>query len=126
MSYLIVRIFFAFRNKHNLLPKITSEYYLKVFWLIYVHIISCMRKNLCVHVAYTLVTVCAICWALEMGVCHFYYFTVQSHLLCVWQNQSFLYYFSVLQSFELAMQDSHPSLYSIIISYHLCISEPFW
>ena len=29
-----------------------------------------------------------------------------------WERESFLYYFSVLQSFELFMQDSHPSLYS--------------
>ena len=30
---------------------------LKVFWLIYVHVISCMRKPLYLHVACTLVTV---------------------------------------------------------------------
>ena len=43
--------------------------------------------------------------------CHFFlFFTVQSHLLCVGKVRS-PYYFSDLQSFELAMQDSHPSLY---------------
>ena len=31
-----------------------------------------------------------------------------------------------LQSFELAMQDSHPSLYSTKTLYHLNISDPFW
>ena len=31
-----------------------------------------------------------------------------------------------LQSFELAMQDSHPSLYSTKILYHLYISDSFW
>ena len=41
----------------------------------------------------------------------FYCFTVQSHLLCVWGKQGSLYYFSDLQSFELAMQDSDPSFY---------------
>ena len=44
--------------------KKTSEYYLKVFWLIYMHIILCVWKPLCVHVLRTLVTVRAICWAL--------------------------------------------------------------
>ena len=35
----------------------------------------------------------------------FYYFTVQSNVLCVGGGS--LYFFSDLQSFELAMQDSH-------------------
>ena len=39
----------------------------------------------------------------------FYYFTVQSHLLYVLGKQGSLYYFSNLQSFELAIQDCHPS-----------------
>ena len=43
---------------------ITSEYYLKVFWLIYVHVISCMWKPLRVHVVCMLITVCTICRAL--------------------------------------------------------------
>ena len=34
------------------------------FWLIYVHVISCTQKPLCVHVACTLVTMRAICRAL--------------------------------------------------------------
>ena len=41
----------------------------------------------------------------------FYYFTVQSHLLCVGGKQDSLYYFLGHQSFKLAMQNSHPSLY---------------
>ena len=49
----------------------------------------------------------------EMGVATFFItvHSVQSHLLyvCVGKKGS-LYYFSDLQSFELAMQDSHPSL----------------
>ena len=40
----------------------------------------------------------------------FYYFTVQSHFLCVW-GKSLLYCILILQSFELTMQGSHPSLY---------------
>ena len=43
----------------------------------------------------------------------FYYFTVQ--LLC---------YILILQSFELTMQDSHPSVYSTKM-YHLYISDSF-
>ena len=31
-----------------------------------------------------------------------------------------------LWSFELAMQDSHPSLYSTKTMHHLYISDPFW
>ena len=53
----------------------------------------------------------------EMGggrVPFFYYFTVQ--LLC---------YILILQSFELTMQDSHPSLYSIKTLYHSYISDSF-
>ena len=45
---------------------------------------------------------------------------------CVLKKKSFLYYFSVLQSFELAMQDSHPSLYSTDTLCHLYISDPLW
>ena len=40
----------------------------------------------------------------------FYYFTVQSNVLCVGGGEGgggSLYFFSDLQSFELAMQDSH-------------------
>ena len=48
----------------------------------------------------------------EKGGCHyFYYFTAQSHLLCVGGRYVSIYYFSDLQSFELAMHNSHPSLY---------------
>ena len=54
----------------------------------------------------------------------FYYFNVQLHLLCL-RGKSFLYYILVHQSFELTMQDSHPSLFSIKIFYHLYISDPF-
>ena len=45
--------------------------------------------------------------------------------LCVGKVKfSLLLFF--LQSFELAMQDSHPSLYSTKTLYHLYISDPFW
>ena len=37
---------------------------------------------------------------------------------------NFLYYILVFQSFELTMQDSHPSLYSIKTLYHLYIFDP--
>ena len=46
---LLCWILFAFRYKNNSLPKITSEYYLNVFWLIHVHVNSCAWKLLCVH-----------------------------------------------------------------------------
>ena len=47
---------------------------------------------------------------IEMGVAtFFYYFKVQSHLLCVWEKQSFLYYFFYTKTL-----------------YHLYISDPFW
>ena len=36
------------------------------------------------------------------------------------------YYFLVLQSFELAIQDSHPSHYITKTLCHLYISDPFW
>ena len=36
------------------------------------------------------------------------YSSAQSHLLCVRESKVSLYYFSDLQSFELAMQDFHP------------------
>ena len=42
-----------------------------------------------------------------------------------WGEKVFIYYILVLQSFELSMQDSHPSLYSIKTLYHLYISDPF-
>ena len=52
----------------------------------------------------------------------FYYFTaVQSHLLWGGGGSNF----SDLQSFDLAMQDSHPNLYCTKTWYHLYISDPF-
>ena len=39
-------------------------------------------------------------------------------------NPDILYYILVFQSFELTMQDSYPSLFSIKILYHLYISDP--
>ena len=38
------------------------------------------------------------------GLPMFYYFTVQSHLLCVWRKQGSLYYFSDLHYFQLTIQ----------------------
>ena len=61
---LLCRILFTFKHGNNLLPLITSKYYLKVFWLIYKHVILYTQKPLCVHVVCTLVTMCTICWAL--------------------------------------------------------------
>ena len=43
----------------------------RAFWLIHVHVISCTLKPLCVHVAWTLVTVRAICGALDFQNTHF-------------------------------------------------------
>ena len=51
----------------------------------------------------------------------FYYFTVQSNLLCVRGKQGSLYYFLDLQYFELVMQDSRSSLYCTKTRYHLYI-----
>ena len=57
----------------------------------------------------------------------FYYFTVQLHLLCVWcgGGGSKVSLILVLQSFDLTMQGSHPSLY-IKTLYDLHISDLFW
>ena len=58
----------------------------------------------------------------------FCYFTIQLHLLsvCVGGGSKVcFYYILILQSFELAMQDSHPSLYSTKTLYHLYISDSF-
>ena len=52
-SIFLCRVLFAFRHRSNSLPQITSEYSLKVFWLICVQVISCKReplRALCVHV----------------------------------------------------------------------------
>ena len=38
------------------------HYYLKVFWLIYMHLISCMWKPPSVHITCMLVTLHIICW----------------------------------------------------------------
>ena len=58
------------------------------------------------------------------GHCHFfYYFAVQSHLLCVGKVRFPLLLF---EYFELAMQDSHPIHYCTKTWYHLYISDPFW
>ena len=52
----------------------------------------------------------------------FHYLTVKLHLLCV---GGFLYYILILQSFELSIQDSDPSLYSTKTLHHLYISDSF-
>ena len=51
----------------------------------------------------------------------FYYFTVQLHLLCVGEKKNFLYYILVFQSFELTMQNSHPSPFIILKHCIICI-----
>ena len=43
------------------------------------------------------------------------YGSVRSHLLCVGGSKVSLYYFSDLQSFELAMQDFHPRSHSSLL-----------
>ena len=47
----------------------------------------------------------------------------QIHSVCGKGKVSFITLF--LEPFELAMQDSHPSLYSTKTLYHLHISDPF-
>ena len=37
----LCRILFAFKHKNNSLLQTTSKYYLKMFWLIYMHVILC-------------------------------------------------------------------------------------
>ena len=52
------------------------------------------------------------------GGCYFfYYFTVPfSHIYSVWgESMVSLYYFSDLQSFELALQDFHPCSHSSLV-----------
>ena len=53
------------------------------FWLIYMPVISCIQKPLCVHVACTLITVCAICQALVIGLTHIpnFLFHQRTHLV---------------------------------------------
>ena len=46
------------------------------------------------------------------GGCHVFITLQFDHIYCVWGEMKFPYYFSDLQSFELAMQGSHPSLCS--------------
>ena len=58
------------------------------------------------------------------GVATFLITSQFNHIDCVGGNVRF--YFSNLQSFQLVMQDSHPSLYYTKAWYHLYISDPFW
>ena len=61
----------------------------------------------------------------EMGVATFF-ITLQfnhTYSVCGKSKVSFIFF---LQSFELVMQDSHPSLYSTKTMYHLYIPNPFW
>ena len=60
----IVPNIICFQAQNNSIPWITLEHYLKVFCLIYVHVISCTRESLFAHVACTLVTMHTICRAL--------------------------------------------------------------
>ena len=60
-------------------------------------------------------------WCRNRGLPLFYYFTVQSHLLFVWESKvPFITFwiFSILR-FNLAIQDSHPCLYCTKTWYHL-------
>ena len=62
-----------------------------------------------------------------MGVCNFFITLLFNDIYsgCGKSNEFPLLPFG-LPSFELAMQDSHPSLYSIKTLHHLYISDPFW
>ena len=44
----------------------------------------------------------------------------------VCEEKGSLYYFLDLQSFELALQGSDPTLYCTKTWYHMYISDPFW
>ena len=62
----------------------------------------------------------------KWGGCHFFIILQFNCIYCVWgKKYSLLYYILIFQSFELTMQDSHPSLYSTKTLYHLYISDSF-
>ena len=61
-----------------------------------------------------------------LGAVTFFITSQFNHIYYAWENCSFMYYFWVLQSFELVMQDSHPNVYSAEALYHLNIFDPFW
>ena len=64
---------------------------------------------------------------LKKGGCHFFITLQFNRIFCVCgESKGSLYYFSDLQYFELAIQDSHPCLYCTKTWYHLYISDPFW
>ena len=64
MSDLVVPIIFCFQTQKQL-PTLNNIWVLlKSILIDYVHIILCMWKPPCMHVACTLVTMHAICWAL--------------------------------------------------------------
>ena len=53
-------------------------------------------------------------------------YTLITFTLCLGKRKFHFVTFLVFRSFELVMQDSHPSLYSTKILYHLYISDPSW
>ena len=65
---LLCQLLFAFRHKNNSLSLIILEYYLKMFWVIYMHIILWTRKPLCMHFVCMLATVHTICQVLTNNI----------------------------------------------------------
>ena len=62
-----------------------------------------------------------------MEVCHFFITLQFNHIYSVCGKNKFSFVtFFFLQSFELAMQDSHPSLYGAKAMCHLYIPNSFW
>ena len=62
----------------------------------------------------------------EGGLTHFLLlYSSIAFTVCRVKKYSLVYYILTLQSFELTMQDSHPSLYSTKTLYHLNISDSF-
>ena len=68
MSDLIVPNIICFHTQKQLTTLNKVGHYLKVFWVIYMHVISRMHKPLYMHVACILITVHAICQALCLSV----------------------------------------------------------
>ena len=63
----------------------------------------------------------------EIGGCHFFLLFYSSITFTLYVGKvKFPLLLFFLRSFELAMQDFHPSLYSTKALYHLYISDPFW
>ena len=63
----------------------------------------------------------------KQGDCQFFISLQFNLIYCVCGgSEGSHYYFFDLQSFEVSMQDSYPSLYYTKASYHFYISDQFW